>query len=164
MTKRFLDLNVPGFVRLVVDTLEKHSITVSDLYLDHVCYRCSTLEEYTRWKQELSAIASLLIESLVGGRLIATYKLLEPIHVDGRDISVIELPSPKHSSHYDSGLEHAEFVINVPLEEFMKQHPLDWNTAGLNKQTNADIRADFDGFSVKFHLQPLETVIEQEKQ
>ena len=69
----------------------------------------------------------LLIESMIGGRPIATFEICHPadyIRCDGNHhvvISVIEIPSPKKEGRsstckpskfgYKSGLEHVEFVI-----------------------------------------------------
>ena len=105
---------------------------------------------------------------MVGGRLISTLELHDPLHLKLRagheiSISVLEVPSPKLGSNYDSGLEHVEFVVSEPLSEFMIKFPMKWDISALNKDVNADIRLVLDnGSSVKFHNASLKDVIRQE--
>ena len=138
--------------------------------MDHICYRTRTQAEYNTVKTELESIGTLLVESNIGGRLISTYRLAEALDVSlpkqgvSVQLCVVEIPSPKlHSKRdYPAGLEHVEFVV-PSLAELETRFPnLQWDKTGLKKETNADLRLDFDGFSVKFHEQPLEKVIEQE--
>jgi len=57
---------------------------------------------------------ALLVQSEIGGRLVATFKIAAPIEIKvaGSDkTDVVEIASPKDGSPYDVGLEHVEFVI-----------------------------------------------------
>ncbi|KAJ2998358.1 hypothetical protein HDV02_004573 [Globomyces sp. JEL0801] len=141
--------------------------------MDHVCYRVETEKQYKEIYNELLKNAILLGEDIIGGRMIANFKLLEPIHVEkyNRWIQVIELPMPKAKSFYATGFEHAELVIHesMTLEEFALLHPtIPWDKSGLAKSLNADLRVRLrdsdDGrqLNVKFHKLPLERVIELE--
>ena len=135
--------------------------------MDHLCYRTGSQEEYMDVKTELSTMGHLLVESLVGGRLIATYKLHNRIPLILRNgasvyLQVIEVPSPKPGRNYASGLEHVEFVV-PDLHQWQASHPLlQWDVSALIKKINPDLRLAFDGFSVKFHTQSLEKVIAME--
>ena len=40
------------------------------------------------------------------------------LKVGNREISVVELPSPKQGTFYPTGLEHAEFVIEESFEDY----------------------------------------------
>ena len=187
--------NVPSFVTGIVAQLKsKYDIDVTNLQADHVCYRTESIAQYTTLVKALqSAEASdsftLLVESEIGGRTIATFKLAQPIEIDsgndGRDysIDVIEIPSPKEGSPYDKGLEHIEFVIGdgthkspmndevhaAVLHAWMgKYQSISWSTKAFHKQCNPDVSLkmqvyDYGGVSVKFHLIPLEAVIKFEK-
>ncbi len=53
--------------------LEKHWM------IDHLCYRTSSLEQYSELKNNFASFAELLIESDVNGRPIATYKFSKSI-------------------------------------------------------------------------------------
>lgn len=158
------------FVDEIISGLSKHNINVQDFYLDHVCYRVETEQEYKTCYDELIQVATLLIEQLIGGRQIATFKLHEPIIVSkyNRHVSVIELPMPKKNSFYSSGFEHCEFVIIQNLKEFSDLYNVKWDFSGLHKHINSDIRISFNDtqgkiISVKFHNDTLENFIKQEK-
>jgi predicted metalloenzyme YecM len=129
--------------------------------------------------------ASLLIESIIGGRPIATFKLHNGIMCcsNRRNVTVLEIPSPKQGSPYQRGLEHVEFVIGdgrkgispindtyhqSTLQSFIDDHDdiKSWNVKAMNKEINPDVSFRVDlGFrkcSVKFHLLSLECVVRYE--
>jgi predicted metalloenzyme YecM len=106
---------------------------------------------------------------------------------DRRSISVLEIPSPKEGSPYPRGLEHVEFAIGLEnsdaspitpindathqyrLQTLMEEHPeiKSWNVKAKRKKINPDVSLKielptFGNCSVKFHLLPLESVIEYE--
>ncbi|KAI8912467.1 dihydroxybiphenyl dioxygenase domain-containing protein [Gorgonomyces haynaldii] len=153
---------IPDFVDQVVRSLEQVGIDPRDYFMDHICYRVATQEEYLHEKHALAQYSDLLVETLIGGRMIATYKLREPFVYGHRTLELIELPAPKPGRLYASGWEHVEFVIDCSLEEFAERHPdLKWKFDF--KEINPDIRLDFGTFSVKFHTDSLENVIQFEK-
>ena len=179
---------VPSFVTSICHALLKQGVDVSGLQADHVCYRTETQEQYTSLVEALSRSSqdfSLLVESEVGGRLIATFKLKAPIHSsDGNHaVDVVEIPSPKEGSPYSAGLEHVEFVIGNStnmspknsddhqdeLTQWMRKHSqVEWNSKGLKKTSNPDVSTTLildkgSSASAKFHLLPLELVLEAEK-
>lgn len=119
MTLLILESQIPAFIAQIQCLIAKLGISVSSYSIDHVCWRTATQEEYCLCKKELGLIGTLLIESIIGGRLISVFKLATPISCDGREIDVIELPSPKAGSEYASGLEHCEFVVDESLENFV---------------------------------------------
>jgi len=152
------------FLDKLFSSLAEVHIDVSTFFLDHICYRVETAEEYERYKNMLADYGTLLSETMVSGRLISTYKLHEPIVYKDRRIPLLELPSPKPGKHYSKGLEHAEFVIDTSFENFMAMYPeVQFETKDLKKEINPDIRISFDGYSVKFHQQSLEEVIKFEQ-
>ena len=186
-----LGQSVPKFVGNVVFTLKNDfGIDVSSRVADHVCWRTETLEEYAKLVDSMKASTdcfTLLIESEIGGRPIATFELAEPITCSSSSshaISVLEIPSPKPGSPYKSGLEHVEFVIGdnaqalSPLNDHLHQEAFDsflrehadvhWSLKAKDKKINPDISLkmnleEFGACSVKFHLMPLADVIEFEK-
>ena len=190
----YLHDHVPTFFSSIVTELKsQHGIDALIFHADHVCYRTESIEEYTTLitaLQSSNAEFSLLIESEIGGRQIATFKLTTPICYtleNGiyRSIDVIEIPSPKEGSAYKAGLEHVEFVvedeagglISSPLNDethqnalnrWMEKYPsVSWNTKALSKECNPDIstKMELDVYgtvSIKFHLMPLEDVIKFE--
>jgi len=183
-----LEEQVPSFVTLVSEELQtRFGLDVSKLLADHVCYRTDSLEQYTALVEALRSASdtySQLIESEIGGRSIATFKLAKPLISDDgcHLINVIEIPSPKEGSPYQAGLEHVEFVIgdgshSSPMNSdahqstfgaWMDQYPaVNWNTKARDKECNPDIStkielAGYGTVSVKFHLMSLENVIKFE--
>ncbi|OIO18787.1 MAG: hypothetical protein CO029_00030 [Candidatus Magasanikbacteria bacterium CG_4_9_14_0_2_um_filter_41_10] len=160
-----LDLgSTTKFLDNIFSSLAEVDIDVSTFFLDHICYRVKTGEEYETYKNILSEYGTLLSETMVSGRVISTYKLHEPITYKERHIPLLELPSPKPGKHYARGLEHVEFVIDTSFDAFMKKYPhVSFETKDLEKKINPDIRISFDGCSVKFHQQSLEDVIKFEQ-
>ncbi|OQR84422.1 YecM protein [Achlya hypogyna] len=134
--------------------------------LDHVCYRCETEEEYNHLSTAvLPAMATLLVESEVGGRPIATFKLREAILLgNGKSVDVLEVPMPKPGSFYKRGLEHAEIVVPFDLDKFVEANEaLFWDLKGMTKASNREARIALGpDYNVKFHEQTLETVIADE--
>lgn len=138
--------------------LEKH------WEVDHACFRTQTTSEYEELKVVFSVSFNLLIESMVGGRPISTYKLSQPMRVNELFVDLIELPAPKPGKSYPKGYEHLEVVIDISFEELMKKYPsLDWNTSGMKKGLNPELQASFGTFNVKFHHHSLEHIINIEK-
>jgi predicted metalloenzyme YecM len=162
--QQHLSNHIPLFVANVEKTMLLEGMDVSTFFLDHCCYRTESTLQYSHLKLLLLRISVLLVESEIGSRPIATFKLNNPIickHLNRyRSINIIELASPKLKSYYPSGLEHVEFVINPTcLLDFKNKYlHMKWNLKGMSKDINPDLRLDFDGFSVKFHSDSLEVI------
>ena len=181
--REILETDVPLFVnRTVLDLKENFGIDVNSykgekLHIDHVCWRTSSISEYLHMRDSLEEHgATLLVESMIGGRPISTFKLAEPVVVEpyGHRIYCVELPCPKQQKHYDSGLEHCEFVLpkesdtqtfenTKPLEEF-RAHYSSIKFTYNAKAINGDLQLQLsDGrTSCKFHCNSLEDVIDYE--
>jgi predicted metalloenzyme YecM len=157
----FLQL-IPEFLTGIIAELDGKIMMEREFYYDHVCYRVETELEYQNEHALLRKFSTLLQENIVGGRIIATFQLHEPIFIENQKIDIIELPMPKLGSFYKSGLEHAEIVIgDIDLLEFTKKYPdIIWDLSAVNKTNNADVRIILDnGKSVKFHQMSLQQVI-----
>lgn len=111
------------FLDKVFSSLDEAGVDVSNFFLDHICYRVESAEAYEEYKTILANFGTLLSETAIQGRPIATYKLHDPIVYKDRSIPLLELPSPKPGIPYPRGLEHAEFVIDCSFQEFMAQYP-----------------------------------------
>ena len=153
------------FIRDIVASMEGDTLFVAQGSIDHVCYRSATPESYHQAKQQLASWGRLLSENQVGGRPIAVYQLARPIVWEGHAVVCLELASPKKGRHYAEGFEHIEVVTPLALTQLMENHPqLAWDTKGMNKPLNADLRLMYPIGAVKFHNQSLEQVIEIESQ
>lgn len=157
-------LDPTDLLRRLFAALQWDGVDVSGFELDHVCYRVADMGRYEALRTMLAEYGTLLGEHWIGGRPIATFKLNEPFLFEGRSIAVIELPVPKPGSKYDEGFEHAEFVVDEEPLVFAERYPeLKWDLSGASKPINADVRLNYDGFSVKFHQRALADVIADEE-
>lgn len=145
----------------MIDDIE---LDVDHFEMDHICYRVASNLEYLEKKKALAPYGTLLIESMVNGRLISTFKLHEPIIYKNRKIYLLELPAPKASHTYKSGLEHVEFVTKDPLQKIVDRYPqYSFQAFGIHKKINADITLKLGEYCIRFHNQSLEDVIKLEK-
>lgn len=148
------------FLDKIFNWLTEEGIDVANYELDHICYRVSSMKRYQEICDIMSIHGQLLSETIINDRPISSFRLEEAIIYGDRKISVFEIPSPKPGSLYEEGYEHVEFVIPHKLESFMDMYPdIQFDTSGIFKKVNADIRIKGQGFSVKFHNQSLEYVI-----
>ena len=162
---------VEPFLGTVLSSMKERGIDISGKEIDHVCFRCTTIEEYLAVCKDIidGNLGTVMIESMIGGRPITTIKLFDPINYKEYDIACIEIPCPKPGK---SGLEHCEIVIGeandsplnnrARLEGFMAMYPSisDFDTKAIDKDINADVCLPVSGgYSVKFHLRPLYEVI-----
>ena len=156
---RFLG-DIEGFLSKVFLALKTDGIDVSTYLLDHICYRVETSDRYEQCKMELSKSGQQLSENMINGRPISTYKLREPIVFEGRAIACVEVPAPKAEHNYPEGLEHVEFVIDCSFDEFMGRYArVRFDISNMNNPRNPDVKIQYHGFCVKFHLSSLEDVI-----
>jgi predicted adenylyl cyclase CyaB len=153
------------FLENLFSNVKMSGLNLDKLFLDHLCYRVSSNLEYKKVKAELQKIGELLIAAEVGGREISTFKLINPISFNGRDVDIIELPSVKAGSCYATGLEHAEFVTDKSFDDLISEYPgVTFDVSAVNKKHNAELRVKFnENLSLKFHHLSLEEVIKKEK-
>ena len=170
---------VEPFLDKITSYLESRTnIKISGLEIDHICYRCESIEEYLLVTAELATLGKLLVEGMIGGRPISTIELNEPIIYKHWKIPCIEVPCPKTGRSYKSGLEHLEIVIGSPtsstpfeskefLLEFVTQHSspdIQFDCRAIDKHINADVSLSIDeDVSVKFHLTGLKEVCKHER-
>lgn len=133
--------------------------------IDHVCYRVESEDRYAEMKQVFGKLGLLLVESMVSGRLIATYKLHNPIRWQNFVIPLVELPAPKKGKQVCEGWEHLEIVVQGSFDE-IKASLLGarFDEKGLSKKINPELELELgSGVAIKFHHQSLEQVIQWEQ-
>jgi predicted metalloenzyme YecM len=143
-----------AFLEEILGDIKKAGFDFSDfVQLDHICYRTNSIGNYDVKKKELSSTGTLVTETQISGRLIATFRLLEPIRYGSWRIDAIELPAPKPDNKYPEGLEHVEFVIFDNFETFLKKYNNhDFDLKSMNRGINPEIALNLGKYSVKFHL------------
>lgn len=154
------------FITNISDGIDRLGIERDQLsMMDHVCYRVETKERYGEMKDKVAEIATLLGETEVNGRMIATFELHDYLRAAGWAVPYLELPEPKIGSDYPEGLEHAEFVVVGNLEHFLERHSdLPFSYKGMGKSINPEAGLKTEGISVKFHEQQLGAVVRIERQ
>ena len=152
------------FLDLLFSDIDKNLEIPRHWDIDHLCYRTESVEQYEHIKKIFNSFSALLIESPVNGRMIATYKLNNPICFRGWKINLIEIPSPKLGKKTSLGFEHIEMVCDEDLFELQKKYAhLNLDTGGLKKSFNKELEIIFGERNLKFHNYSLESVIRLEK-
>lgn len=170
----------------IFNHLQNCNIEIKSFICDHLCWRCSTLEEYIKIKQLFPAkenadgLGHILVECMIGGRPISTIHLNQPIIIKtnnnyGFEIPAFELPCPKPGREYESGLEHCEFALRnqyQKLEQFVEDYhqKINFDYRAYSKRSNNDVSLEVHYIKenrtkigqVKFHLLPLEEVVQRE--
>lgn len=154
------------FLQTIIGKVESAGFDLNDfVQLDHMCYRTISEENYQVKKAAMQEVATQLHETNVNGRLIATFRLREPVRVAGWRVDTVELPAPKEGKPFKEGLEHVEFVLYDDKEAFLKKYAdKEFNLASADRGINPEIGFALDeGMNVKFHLLNLPTVVYLEK-
>ena len=152
-----------AMLQRVYAALARHGLPL-DLPCDHVCYRVATPARYDEIKQAMQPYGTLASEAVIAGRPIASFALHTPLVYGAQRIPCLELPSPKPGRDYAEGWEHAEFATGAPLEHFIARYPhVPFNLRAMGKAHNPEISLEVDAHTaIKFHPEPLLTVIEKE--
>jgi uncharacterized protein len=155
----------PAFIQDITDGLMRCGVLRGEIsMMDHICYRVETKERYREMREKLRDFGTLLSESDVNGRMIATFEFDEYLQVDEWTVPYLELPEPKEGSFYAEGLEHAELVVIGSLKRFMERHSdLAFSRGGMGKPLNPEAGLKAEGISVKFHEQQLGAVVRAEQ-
>ncbi len=116
------------------------------------------------YKAEFDKLGKLLTEAMVNGRAISTFLLREPFQTKDHKVFLLELPSPKIGSSYETGFEHAEFVVRESFETFSSRFPDLRFYEGGNQTLNPELCLKLShGKQAKFHHLSLARVIELEE-
>lgn len=126
--------NYKEFVDTITDKLNKLGIDTSVLYIDHLGYQASSLDDYEKKKEELYQIGEIKHDVQVGEKKVAIFKLFNPLKYLHHTIEAVEIVSPKEGQTLDSSWEHIEIVPQEGLETFMNKYPnIDWDTSVIDR-------------------------------
>jgi uncharacterized protein len=177
MIDKFYSLDFYGlgeqFLKQTVNDLTSMGLLSFASQIDHVCYRVASLERYEECKNQFVKMGTLLAETSVNGRPIATYRLKNPLQAMGEyekkfEVFVVEIPAPKPNTHYPEGFEHVEIVVAdlSKMEALLKQKSIIFEFSEAKNDVlqiaMAEIKVKLNKASVKFHLLSLENIIAQE--
>ena len=129
-----MNLNYEEFLDKIFEDIKEKGIDLSSAKLDHIAYQASSKEDYQKYSEIFKKFAQLVKEPIVNGRRVGVFKFFIPLKYNDQSIEAIELIEPKEGQVAPSALEHAEFILDESLEEFMDKYPdLDWDTSSLNR-------------------------------
>lgn len=152
------------FLEKIFSYLQEYKIVLNDWRIDHLCYRTSSQQNYEITKSLFEKKGDCLFESEVNGRMIATYKLFDPIEYKGHIIDLVEVPAPKIMKETPEGFEHIEVVVDISFEEILNLYPhCQFEKNALQKKVNPELEIEFKDCSIKFHHQSLEDIIIMER-
>lgn len=150
------------FFRQLCSDLTSKQMPIQDFIADHLCFRVQDQSQYGHYKSSLCKVAILLTESIVNGRPICTFRLKSPFVIDDKIIELVELPAPKAGTQYNTGFEHAEFVISEHFDIFKERFPQLSFMEDKDKILNAELIYRSEIGAAKFHHLSLGRVIEIE--
>lgn len=94
-----------SLITAVDDELSRLGIEQRELAeMDHVCYRVETLERYHEMLARAATIATLLDESNINGRPIATFEFHDYLQTKNWRVPYLEVPAPKTALRTKRGL------------------------------------------------------------
>jgi predicted metalloenzyme YecM len=164
-----------AFFVALLGNLQEAGICVKNLPLSHLCIRAATNAEYETKREQLKRLSRAFVENEFNGRPLSMFLLRTPLvmsdaaesqtssasHPPGSTVELIELPAPKASHTYPSGLEHAGFVVGPDLTRFNTKH--EGVLSGV-KDRGAACQPSFltfsDGRTAKFYDQPLLEIVQ----
>lgn len=134
------------------------------LQLDHFGVRTESRAQYAATVEVPRPFARWVHESDVNGRPISVLLLDEPIRTGTWVTPFLEIIAPKPGKEYTFGVEHAEFVTALPLDDVIEQHPeIDFDRSGMAKSINPELSVLGDQVSFRLHQVSLGVVVALEK-
>ncbi|MEO8581783.1 MAG: VOC family protein [Patescibacteria group bacterium] len=150
-------MNHTHFLDLFFEQIQKAGLDITGLPLDHIAYQSSSADDYEQKLPEFSALGELVSEENIGDRRVAVFKLNDPIQYNDYQIPALELIEPRAGQVCESAFQHAEFVVNKPFEEYIKQYPnIQWDTSSMHRDEFSHLKLNFaNGLTLKFLLKPI---------
>ncbi len=86
---------------------KKHNLTGLAL-ADHLCYKCSSAEEFERVRASLEHASDYIHQAMISDRRIAYIKLSTPVPTTLGEVHFLELSDQKPDGSQKSGFDHIE--------------------------------------------------------
>ena len=144
--------NYQKFMDQVFEKLNALGIHTSEIKIDHIGYQADSSEDYDSKCSDLADTAEKISENIVGGRRVGIFKVNEELNHNQQRFDVIEVIEPKEGQKVNSAWGHVEFLVDIPLEDFMERYSdLDWDVSALNRDEFPMLILKLgDGIRVKF--------------
>ena len=150
-------MNHPPFLESFFEQINKVELDIDGLRLDHIAYQASSKEDYDELLPKFSEMGELVSEEIIGGRRVSVVKLDNPFSYKEYSIPALELIEPKDGQQCESDFQHAEFVVDMPFEDYVTQYPdINWDTSSMHRDDFAHLKLNFDnGLTLKFLQRPI---------
>jgi predicted metalloenzyme YecM len=112
-----------SFFSDLLKRMRESRININGIPLSHLLYRTTTIPEYEELRDELKTSCSEFVETQFNGRAVSILILKKPLLLEDRfTVSMIELPAPRATNMYPSGLESIGVIVGKKLPEFVNKH------------------------------------------
>lgn len=94
---------------------ELNNVELKTIGMDvsHICFRVATQSEYQSIQIMMKSNSNEFVETQFNGRAVSIFVLKKAIKVsNSHEISVVELPAPRESHTYRTGLEHIGYIVD----------------------------------------------------
>ena len=153
--------NVEYFLAELEQGMLDHGLALHLGPMDHVCVRAASNQEYLDLRERLAEFGEVLVEGMIGGRPIMTFKLTHSQPSAFGPIPCLELAAPKLGKQHTAGLEHGEIVV-PSLSQLLLDYPwVPFNRHGLNGPT-PELTLAMGAYQIKFHHHSLADTIAAE--
>lgn len=135
-----------------------HANLISLSAVDHICYKCSSAEEFERVRSWFEKKSVFIYQSIISDRRIAIIKLEKPLFTFLGNMQFLELSDQKPDGSQVSGFDHIEmYPTTVTLDQLA--HDIVTKGIDLKKvvrphHTTYDIEI-FEGYKVRLEAEPL---------
>lgn len=101
---------------------QESKFDIYDLRIDHICYKCSTKEEYENIRGWFEFGQDLIYQAIISKRRIATVVFADKLQSVFGTVSTLELSDQKPDNSQISGIDHIEMVWpGGDYDEFRKR-------------------------------------------
>lgn len=139
----------------------EHGLALSLGPMDHVCVRAAHNQDYLDLRTRLAEFGEVLVEGMIAGRPIITFRLTHAIPSAFGPIPCLELAAPKAGKPHTPGLEHGEIVV-PSLTQLLLDYPwAPFNRSGLSS-TTPELTLPMGPYQIKFHCHSLANIIAAE--
>lgn len=134
---------------------------------DHFGYRCESHSEFIDLRAFLEGQAHFFYQSVVAGRPIALFKLIQPVNTPAGDLHYLELADQKPDGSQKSGFDHVEFFPkegdNPDIVAYFAEKNFPFQKTERPHHVTHDFRLE-NGLTIRLEAEPLIEKILREMQ
>ncbi len=135
-----------------------HFNTIPSSAADHICYKCSSAEEFEHVRSLFEKKSAFIYQSIISGRRIAIIKFEKPLFTFLGNIQFLELSDQKPNGSQVSSFDHIEIYPTVgsvdELATDLMSKGIDFKKVVRPHHTTYDVKI-FEDFKVRLEAEPL---------